>query len=75
MWNCLAPVIVQIVNEVLRTGILPCDSKLAIILPLLKKHGLDRDVFRNFKRVSNLSFISKVIEKVVSKSAFQPHEQ
>ena len=35
-------------------------------IPLLKKTGLDDDILKNYRSVSNLTFISKVIEKVAS---------
>ena len=62
----LAPVIADLVNSSLATGVFPSELKSAIIKPLLKKPGLDTDVLKNFRPVSNLSFISKVIEKVVA---------
>ena len=40
--------------------------KTALIRPLLKKTGLDSDILKNYCPVSNLTFISKVIKKVVS---------
>ena len=40
--------------------------KKAIVKPLLKKNGLDPELFKNFRPVSNLSFISKIIEKIVA---------
>ena len=39
--------------------------KMAIIIPLLKKILLDYQIFKNYRPVSNLSFISKVAEKAV----------
>ena len=33
---------------------------------MLQKTGLDSDILKNYRSVSNLTFISKVIEKVVS---------
>ena len=42
---CLGPVIFDTFNEVLRTGIFPRESKSATVVRLLKKWGLDRDVF------------------------------
>ena len=62
----LAPLIADLVNSSLATGVFPPELKSAIIKPLLKKPGLDIDVLKNFRPVSNLSFISKVIEKVVA---------
>ena len=35
--------------------------------PLLKKPNLDRNLLKNYRLLSNLSFISKLIEKVVAK--------
>ena len=35
--------------------------------PLLKKPSLDRNLLKNYRPVSNLSFISKLIEKIVAK--------
>lgn len=37
-----------------------------MVKPLLKKPGLDTDLMANYRPVSNLSFLSKVFEKVVS---------
>ena len=34
--------------------------------PLLKKSTLDREVLKNYRPVSNLNFVSKVLERVVS---------
>ena len=39
--------------------------KQAIVTPLLKKPGLNTNDMKNFRPVSNLSFISKILEKVV----------
>ena len=35
--------------------------------PLLKKPSLDKDALKNYRPISNLHFISKVIEKLVAK--------
>ena len=50
----------------LRESIFPKSLKTALIRPLLKKTGLDSDILKNYRPVSNLTFISKVIEKVIS---------
>ena len=44
--------------------------------PLQKKPSLDRNILKNYRPVSNLSFISKLIEKVVAKqlNEFISHE-
>ena len=64
--NEVTPVITTIVNSSLSTGIVPKDLKKAIITPLLKKPTADCDVLSNYRPVSNLAYISKLLEKVVS---------
>ena len=41
-------------------------QKKHIISPLLKKTTLDKNELMNYRPVSNLSFISKILEKVVA---------
>ena len=48
------------------TGDFPISCKSSIVIPLIKKLGLDREMLKNYRPVSNLSFLSKVIEKVIS---------
>ena len=62
----LVPTITDILNMSLRDSLMPKSLKNALIRRLLKKTGLESDILKNFRRVSNLTFISKVIEKVVS---------
>ena len=50
----------------LRESMIPKSLKTALIRPLLKKTGLGSDIWKNYRPVSNLTFISKVIEKLIS---------
>jgi len=61
----LTPVITEIVNRSLATGLIPQCLKAAQIRPLLKKSNLDSANCKKFRLGSNLPFISKVIEKAV----------
>ena len=66
--QCLSVLIVpitEIVNLSLSNGTFPSHSKHAIIRPLLKKPTLDRNILGNYRPVSNLTFLSKVIEKAI----------
>ena len=54
-----------IINDSLTSGSVPECLKHAIISPLLKKQNLDQNELKNYRPVSNLSFISKLIEKAV----------
>jgi hypothetical protein len=59
----LTPTITNIVNSSLLDGYFPLSMKKALVLPLLKKATLDKEIFKNYRPVSNLSFLSKVIER------------
>ncbi len=61
----LLPLITQIINLSLQLGDMPTSFKKAIINPLLKKLGLEL-IKKNYRPVSNLAFISKLIEKAVA---------
>ena len=61
--KCL-PFITKIVNISLTQGIFSDDWKVAIVRPLLKKAGLVL-INKNYCPVSNLSFLSKLVEKCV----------
>ena len=61
----LAPLVTRIVNVSLSTGTVPSGLKQALVTPILKKQGLDASDLRNFRPVSNLPFVSKILEWVV----------
>ena len=44
---------------------MPDGMKCARIKPLLKRASLDPNILKNFRPISNLSFISKILERVV----------
>lgn len=58
--------ITRVVNFSLTSGQVPDRFKVAMLKPLLKKSGADRELFSNFRPVSNLYFLSKVTEKAVA---------
>ena len=57
---------VHIIYLCYSSGIFPGSFKVAVVKLLLKKHYLDSDIFNNFRPVSNLTFLSKLIEKVIA---------
>ena len=64
--NDVLPVICKMVNLSLETGSLPPSLKEAVLSPLLKKPSLDHETLANFRPISNLKMVSKIIEKVVA---------
>ena len=59
----LIPTITSIVNLSLETGQFPDLLKQALVKPLIKKPGVSPEEFKNYRPVSNIPFISKIIEK------------
>ena len=64
--DVLLPYLTSMVNASLAQGRLPTSQKHAIVTPLLKKTGLDTADMANFRPVSNLTFMSKVVERAVA---------
>ena len=62
----LLPLCTKIINLLLTEGLFVEEWKVAIIHPLLKKPGLDL-ICSNYRPVSNLPFLSKVVEKAALK--------
>ena len=60
----LLPVITRIINNSLQSSTFPTTYKKALIIPLIKKQGLDKNILKNYRPVSNLSFLSKITEKI-----------
>ncbi len=58
--------ITQIIHSSLITGTIPSSFKVAAITPILKKPGADCNDPENFRPVSNLPFLSKLLEKIVA---------
>ncbi len=64
--ECLFPLITRIINKSLVESDLPAYLKKAHIRPLTKKPKLDKEVLEKYRAVSNLPFLSKILEKVVA---------
>ena len=57
------PIILNIVNTALNTGVFPDEVKQAVVTPIIKENDLDSEIYNNYRPVSSLPFLSKVIEK------------
>lgn len=62
----ISPFVTDVINSSLTTGEIPSHFKYAIVHPLLKKAGLDSQSLSNYRPISTLPFISKLLEKIVS---------
>ena len=65
-FDVVLPSMTDIINDSLVSGVFPSFYKSAIVKPLLKKSTLDPNDMKNYQPVSNLSFMSKILEKVVA---------
>jgi hypothetical protein len=65
--NDLADFLCEIVNASLSSGEFPTSEKRAVVTPLLKKPGLDKQLLCNYRPVSCISFLSKLMERLVVK--------
>ena len=61
----LDSILTDLFNCSLASGIFPQCLKSALVTPILKKRCLDHNDLNNYRPVSNLCFISKILEKLV----------
>jgi len=64
--DVLLPYLTAMVNASLTEGRLPSTQKHAVVTPLLKKSGLDVEEPKNYRPGSNLTFVSKLVERAVA---------
>ncbi len=62
--------LLAIINSSSSLGYVPKTFKLAVIKPLIKKLQLDLKYLVNYRPVSNLPFLSKILEKVASSQLY-----
>lgn len=64
--DILLPSITKLVNCSLAEGFVPSSFKKAVVTPLIKKPSLSKDDLSNYRPVSGLCFMSKLLERVVA---------
>jgi hypothetical protein len=62
----LIPFITSLCNASLSQGTFPSTQKCALVTPILKKSNLDASDVNNYRPISNLSFLSKLLERCVN---------
>ena len=66
-FDLLAPVLLRIINSCIENNVFPDELKKAIITPVIKDETKDPDDFQNYRPISNLEFLSKLLERVMFK--------
>ena len=62
----LLPIITTFVNRLMQEGTVPKSLKHALVTSILKKDGMDLNILSNFRPVTNLAFLAKILEKAVN---------
>ena len=70
--SVFAELICHLANLSFLTGCFPTCFKHAVVTPLLKKPNLDKSSPSNYRPISNLDFVSKILERLFS-SRLQSH--
>jgi len=63
----ISPLIAMMCNKSFAQSVFPDLHKKAVVRPLLKKPNLDTSDLSSYRPISNLSFISKTLERLVSR--------
>uniref|UniRef100_A0A8C2BXZ1 Reverse transcriptase domain-containing protein n=1 Tax=Cyprinus carpio TaxID=7962 RepID=A0A8C2BXZ1_CYPCA len=66
VFGSIGPCVVEMINTSLLTGVVPDFFKHAIVEPVLKKPSLDPLKPINYRPISKLPFMAKILEKVVA---------
>lgn len=72
VYEAAVPLISAIVNRCFTEGTFPESEKRAAICPILKSPTLDKEILNNYRPISNLSFLSKILEKSIL-DQFRPY--
>ena len=56
---------IALINLTLKTGHFPNQFKQGVVRPLIKKSNLDPELLSSYRTVTNLRFMSKIVERVV----------
>ena len=58
-------ILTDMCNKSMQEGCLPASQKHAIISPIIKKAGMDAEDVKSYRPISNLTYMSKLIERMV----------
>lgn len=64
--DVLSPILLSIMNDSLQMGEVPAALKIAALTPVPKKENTTLEDFNNFRPISNLPFMAKILERVVA---------
>ena len=62
--HAIVPILQHIVNLCLTTGDFPISCKLSIVIPLIKKPGIDREMLENIDLYQTFLFYPKLLRRL-----------
>ncbi len=65
--DLVAPYIAHLFNTSIAVGRFPSSFKRAFITPIIKKAGMDKEDVKSYRPISNLSVISKLLERLAAR--------
>jgi hypothetical protein len=65
--SCVAAFLTELFNRSLQSGRVPALFKSAYVTPLIKKLDLDASDVRSYRPISNLTVLSKLLERLVAR--------
>jgi len=68
--DLIAPFLTELFNRSVSTATVPTVFKSALITPLIKKPDLDSTHPRSYRQISNLSVVSKLLERIVFRQLY-----
>ena len=54
----------SIIDASFRTGVSTSKLREAVVFPILKKPSLDKEILKHYRPVSNISYVSKLMDKI-----------
>jgi len=69
--DLVVPFITELFNRSMSEGCFPAAFKEAFITPIVKKAGLDATDVSSYRPISNLSVLSKLLERLVARQLMQ----
>jgi len=62
----MTAILTKLVNSSLDSAMFPWSMKHAIVTPIIKKHGMGSSSLSSYRPISNLPFVSKLLERIVA---------
>ena len=70
---CLQPITWVVNTSCLKSSVVPAANKTAAVTPIIKENGSDPTSLLNYRPISNLPFMAKILERAVASQLYTFH--